>query len=387
MLTYKFDAENRMVASCPSSDGPTTCTNQAAAGRTLYGYDGEGRRVTKQTANATPTTYIYDAMGDLAAEYGGTVTANGPEFLTADQLGSTRVVTNAAKGIVARHDFRPFGDEIPGTGIRQGITGYNQDGGVRQEFTGKERDAETGLDYFGARYFSAAQGRFTSPDELIGGVGGAYEVGGSRPAKPGPLPYADVANPQSLNKYVYALNNPLRYIDPDGHDPADPNDPNKAPKPTSPPKQPAPTTPEGKPAPPPVRVPGAPNLGWRWVPDATNPRGGTWRPTDYPKTPGGIPSGSWDPGSRGGPGHWDIDDGNGNRNRYDPNGNPLTPDQVHPNRTPAPGAPGTPTQQQIIDPQTAAKGAAAIGTGALIYWIISEGSRIVFPPRNLIPIP
>jgi hypothetical protein len=84
---------------------------------------------------------------------------------------------------------------------------------------------------------------------------------------------------------------------------------------------------------------------------------------------------------------WDIDDGSGNRNRYDPNGKPLTPDQVHPNRTPAPGTPPTPTQHQIVDPQTAAKGAAVIGTGALIYWIVSEGSRIVFPPRNLIPVP
>ena len=63
-----------------------------------------------------------------------------------------------------------------------------------ERFTSKERDAESGLDYFGARYFSSAQGRFTSPDPL----GGA------------------LANPQSLNLYVYALNNPLKFVDPTG---------------------------------------------------------------------------------------------------------------------------------------------------------------------------
>lgn len=61
------------------------------------------------------------------------------------------------------------------------------------QHTGKERDAETGLDYFGARYFSGAQGRFTSPDK----------------------PFADqhVYDPQSWNLYIYARNNPLRFLD------------------------------------------------------------------------------------------------------------------------------------------------------------------------------
>jgi RHS repeat-associated protein len=63
-------------------------------------------------------------------------------------------------------------------------------------FTGKERDAESGLDYFGARYYGSALGRFASPDK----------------------PFADqhVANPQSWNLYAYTRNNPLRFVDDDG---------------------------------------------------------------------------------------------------------------------------------------------------------------------------
>ena len=84
-------------------------------------------------------------------------------------------------------------------------------------FTQKERDTESGLDYFLARYYSSAQGRFTSPDEF---QGGPLEVPYSNSSDSGSraLAYADVVSPQSLNKYVYCLNNPLLYVDPDGHD-------------------------------------------------------------------------------------------------------------------------------------------------------------------------
>lgn len=67
---------------------------------------------------------------------------------------------------------------------------------VRQQFTGKERDPETGLDYFGARYMSAAQGRFTSVDPVFA--------------------TASLFHPQSWNGYTYGLNNPLKYVDLDG---------------------------------------------------------------------------------------------------------------------------------------------------------------------------
>jgi RHS repeat-associated protein len=74
-------------------------------------------------------------------------------------------------------------------------------------FTGKERDSESGLDNFGARYDSSSFGRFMSPDWAAG--------------KPSAVPYAEWADPQSLNLYSYVRNNPLERIDADGHDPGD----------------------------------------------------------------------------------------------------------------------------------------------------------------------
>ncbi len=70
------------------------------------------------------------------------------------------------------------------------------------KFTGKERDSESGLDNFGARYNSSAMGRFMIPDWS---------------ARPTPVPFADLANPQSLNLYSYVANNPLNRTDPLGH--------------------------------------------------------------------------------------------------------------------------------------------------------------------------
>ncbi len=70
-------------------------------------------------------------------------------------------------------------------------------------FTGKERDSESGNDYFGARYYASTMGRFLSPDWSAGAV---------------PIPYAKLDDPQSMNLYSYVQNMPLSAIDPDGHD-------------------------------------------------------------------------------------------------------------------------------------------------------------------------
>lgn len=69
-------------------------------------------------------------------------------------------------------------------------------------YTGKERDTESNLDYFGARHYSSTMGRFMSPDWSDA---------------PNPVPYADLGNPQSLNLYSYVNNNPLSHRDVDGH--------------------------------------------------------------------------------------------------------------------------------------------------------------------------
>jgi RHS repeat-associated protein len=87
-------------------------------------------------------------------------------------------------------DYLPFGEQITGGT------------GSTHKFTGKERDSESGLDNFGARYDSSQYGRFMTPDWS---------------AKPTSVPYAVFNNPQSLNLYAYVQNNPVTNRDPDGH--------------------------------------------------------------------------------------------------------------------------------------------------------------------------
>ncbi len=81
------------------------------------------------------------------------------------------------------------------------------DEGTGSRYTGKERDSESGNDYFGARYYASTMGRFMSPDFT-----------GDDDGPPEPVPYADLTDPQSLNLYGYVQNNPLSRFDSEGHD-------------------------------------------------------------------------------------------------------------------------------------------------------------------------
>jgi RHS repeat-associated protein len=119
-----------------------------------------------------------------------------------DQLGTPRMIVDSSGSLsaVSRHDYLPFGEELfAGTGGRTQAQGYSVGDGVRQKFTQKERDNETGLDFFEARYYASSQGRFTSADPIV--------ITGDR-----------LIDPQEINLYNYARNNPLRFTDPSGED-------------------------------------------------------------------------------------------------------------------------------------------------------------------------
>jgi RHS repeat-associated protein len=207
---YSYDSSGNML-----NDGVNSYTFNAeselltAAGVT-YTYDGDGNRVQKSNGklywlgDGSDPLDETDASGNLTDEYiffGGKRIArrdssNNVDFYFADHLGTARVLTNASGTMQDDSDFYPFGGERP----------YSFNSGNTYKFTGKERDPESGLDDFDARYYSSSLGRFVSADWS---------------GTPEPVPYADFIDPQSLNLYTYVRNIPTTMVDLDGHGWAD----------------------------------------------------------------------------------------------------------------------------------------------------------------------
>jgi RHS repeat-associated protein len=193
---YTYDQENRLLST---------------AGMT-YTYDGNGERVLKSDTNTGAAVKRYwsmghntlaegDGAGNLTAEYiyfGGKriaridLPANSVHYYLSDHLGSTNIIASAAGAVEEESDYYPFGTEVVVTG-----PGINE-----LKFAGKRRDSESQLDYFGARYYSNAFGRWLSPDWS---------------AKPVPVPYANFGDPQSLNLYGFVGGNAASKSDIDGH--------------------------------------------------------------------------------------------------------------------------------------------------------------------------
>ncbi len=192
--TYSYDAENRLAST---------------AGWT-YTYDGDGTRVMKCNGSACTLYWTGTGSDPLAESNGGTFTEEYASFsgkrvarrdlpgvtvhyYFSDHLGSASVVTDASGSVQEESDYYPFGGEIV-------VNGSDTN---HYKFTGKERDAESGLDDFGARYYASSVGRFMSPDWAD---------------RASAVPYAIFTAPQSLNLYSYVSDDPLARTDPDGHE-------------------------------------------------------------------------------------------------------------------------------------------------------------------------
>ncbi|HEY5883476.1 MAG TPA: RHS repeat-associated core domain-containing protein, partial [Pyrinomonadaceae bacterium] len=207
---YHYDAENKVVS---YDGGPST-------GGASYSYDGDGRRVKKVVGGAqiVTTVFVYDVMGKLVAEYSTAgPTGSGVSFITSDTLESARVVTNAAQQVIGRHDYMPFGEELfAQVGGRSLQHKYGADS-LRFKFTSKERDSETGLDFFEARYYSSAQGRFTRPDPY-NIIVEAQIIAQTNKEKAAAKFQEYLSQPQTWNRYAYVNNNPVKHIDPTGEE-------------------------------------------------------------------------------------------------------------------------------------------------------------------------
>ena len=219
--SHYYDSENRMTKAVQGGSN------------NYYFYDANGKRVRRilngsQTWNGQETWFVYGFDGELVAEYsynqvsaplpgapqkeygyrggkmlvvwdGSQAGDDALKWLVSDHLGSTRWEINksGSLGGTRRHDYLPFGEElVASTGAQRSGVGYEPPASnVKQKFGSKERDTETGLDFFGARYYSSNQGRFVSVDQ----------------GEP------ELLDPQTWNRYQYARNNPLYYIDTDGN--------------------------------------------------------------------------------------------------------------------------------------------------------------------------
>lgn len=202
--SYTYDAEGRI---------------SAVNGGTKYIYDAEGYRVAKEdSSGGVIASYVLGLGGEQVAEMNGsgqwqhsnvyamgrllaTYDSAGTHFHLADALGSRRVQAQPNGTAEYWCINYPFGD---------GLNCWGDADATEQHFTGKERDSESGNDYFGARYYASSMGRFMSPDPL---PWIAWQHGNEDDKKKFA---AYIANPQDFNMYAYVLNNPLNKTDPTG---------------------------------------------------------------------------------------------------------------------------------------------------------------------------
>lgn len=188
--SYTYDAENRLTNAAGwayfyDGDGHRVRKSSGSAG-TLYWPNLDGQTLNESSLGATNLReYVYFAGKRVARiDVPSPLTV---KYYFSDHLGSANVITDSSGAIVDESDYYPYGGETVIT---------NNDSNT-YKFTGKERDAESGLDYFDSRHYSSGAARFLSIDPVS-------------------LSPDRTMDPQALNRYAYVRNNPMRFLDPTG---------------------------------------------------------------------------------------------------------------------------------------------------------------------------
>jgi RHS repeat-associated protein len=209
MTGYLYDAEGNRIAkgtiatwgSCDPAVNGFQLTESyvlGQGGEQMSTFDGGGNWKRSNVYGAGKLLATYDSISDPSSASPVMVAAL--HFHITDPLGTRRVQTDPNGIPETNCESLPYGDQLNCLPATDAAT--TADDATPLHFTGKERDTESGLDYFGASYYASSMGRFMSPDWS---------------KSPQAVPYADLENPQSLNLYAYVNNNPLSRVDADGH--------------------------------------------------------------------------------------------------------------------------------------------------------------------------
>lgn len=201
-----WDASGTRVAKGKLGSWPSSCSAPGSnfTLTNLYLLDGAGNQASELTVAAGVATWAHSNAW-VGGHLTGTYDNIALHFTLSDPLGTKRVQSNASGTPEQNFIMLPWGNDFNNTFAVTSTTplgGSAEPDATEIHFTQKERDVESGNDYFGARYFNSMTGRWLSPDWS---------------AKEEPVPYAKLDNPQSLNLYRYLFNNPLSTVDPDGH--------------------------------------------------------------------------------------------------------------------------------------------------------------------------
>lgn len=238
--TYSYDNNGNMTAAGPVSytwDWRNRLIGIGAPTSTSYGYDQDNVRVFSQIGSAATTTFankyfnqqgatttkhVFTPSGDLIATIEGNGAATSTRFIHTDHLGGTNAVSDSNGAVVEVEDPYPFG-----------LARISQTQGVskdQRQYAGTERDFDVNLDYMVNRYYSPDRGQFLSQDPAFLAIGDKEQllaiIDRASRDQNNPVPNEEIdeqqklqgflSDPQLLNSYAYAKNNPVTLADPEG---------------------------------------------------------------------------------------------------------------------------------------------------------------------------